>query len=230
VQALLFSHYPEESAVLALILQQAGFSVRTIRSLTQVTQEWPEKPAELILITLPDSGIEALEHIHSMRSQAAVPTIVIAGELTEDTHVRLLEAGADLVVARPFGPRLLLAQIRAVLKRSAGIPFFSLPTLSQRDVILDPAARTVSVNDRSPKRLTQLEFRLLYVLLTNPGQIIPTENLVELVWGYSGEGNRDLVRGLVQRLRSKVEPEPHTPQYILTEPGVGYYFNRYDEA
>jgi DNA-binding response OmpR family regulator len=65
--------------------------------------------------------------------------------------------------------------------------------------------------------------------MTHPGQIIPTENIVEHVWGYSGEGNRELVRGLVQRLRSKVEPEPHHPRYILTELGIGYYFNRFDE-
>jgi DNA-binding response OmpR family regulator len=62
--------------------------------------------------------------------------------------------------------------------------------------------------------------------MTNIGQIIPTGQIVEHVWGYSGEGNRDLVRGLVQRLRSKVEPEPRKPRYILTEPGIGYYFCR----
>ena len=120
----------------------------------------------------------------------------------------------------------MLAQIRALLRRSAGIPFFSLPTLSQHDVILDPSMRTVMVGQGDEKRLTQLEFRLLYTLMTNVGQIIPTEQIVEHVWGYSGEGNRELVRGLVQRLRSKVEPEPRNPRYILTEPGIGYYFNR----
>jgi DNA-binding response OmpR family regulator len=60
-------------------------------------------------------------------------------------------------------------------------------------------------------------------------QIIPTETIVEHVWGYAGEGNRELVRGLVQRLRSKIEPDPHQPRYILTESGIGYYFNRFEE-
>ena len=94
------------------------------------------------------------------------------------------------------------------------------------DVVLDPSIRTVQVGDNPAKRLTQLEFRLLYTLMINVGQIIPTDQIVEHVWGYSGEGTRELVRGLVQRLRSKVEPVPRKPEYILTEPGIGYYFNR----
>jgi DNA-binding response OmpR family regulator len=69
-----------------------------------------------------------------------------------------------------------------------------------------------------------LEFRLLYTLLINRNQIVPTETIVERVWGYSGRGDRDLVRGLVSRLRVKVEGDPHKPQYILTEPGIGYSF------
>jgi DNA-binding response OmpR family regulator len=60
------------------------------------------------------------------------------------------------------------------------------------------------------------------------GQIIPTENIVEQVWGYSGEGNRDLVRGLIQRLRSKIEPDKRNPYYILTEKGIGYYLRNFE--
>jgi DNA-binding response OmpR family regulator len=82
------------------------------------------------------------------------------------------------------------------------------------------------VGEREPKRLTQLEFRLLYTLITHVGQIIPAEQLVEHVWGYAGDGNRELVRGLVQRLRSKVEVDPRHPDYIITEVGIGYYFKR----
>ena len=131
-------------------------------------------------------------------------------------------------MARPFSYRLLLAQIRSIMRRTAGLPFFSLPVLTQLGVKLDPSSRTVQVEELKPSRLTQLEFRLLYTLMTNIGQIIPTDNIVEFVWGYSGEGNRELVRGLVKRLRSKVEPDPHNPKYIKTEPGIGYYFNRFE--
>lgn len=226
MQALLFSPHIEEASVLILLLQRAGFTVRTVHNLDQAIDAWPEQPADFVIITLPEDFPRAKKHIESIRLHTIIPICIITDPINEGLHVELLEAGADLVVQRPFGIRHLLAQIKSLLRRNAGIPFFSLPTLSQHDVVLDPSMRTVKVGNNSEKRLTQLEFRLLYTLMTNIGQIIPTEQIVEHVWGYSGEGNRDLVRGLVQRLRSKVEPEPRKPRYILTEPGIGYYFCR----
>jgi DNA-binding response OmpR family regulator len=91
---------------------------------------------------------------------------------------------------------------------------------------LDPATRTVQVVGQPPRRLTHLEFRLLYTLMVNRGQVLSTETIVEHVWGYTGQGDRDLVRGLIRRLRLKVELEPGKPVYILTVPGVGYSFTQ----
>lgn len=226
MQALLFSPHIEEASVLILILQRAGFTVRTVQNLDQAIDAWPEQPADFVLITLPEDIERAKKHIENIRLHTVIPICIICDPIDESTQVELLEAGADLVIIRPYGIRFLLAQIKALLRRSAGIAFFSLPSLSLQEVVLDPSVRSVKVGDDQEKRLTQLEFRLLYTLMTNVGQIIPTEQIVEHVWGYTGEGNRELVRGLVQRLRSKVEPNPREPRYILTEPGIGYYFNR----
>lgn len=228
MQALLFSPHIEEASVLNLLLQRSGFTVRTVHNLDQAIDAWPEQPADFVLISLPEDVGRAKKHIENIRLHTVIPICVISDPINEGVQVELLEAGADLVIQRPFGIRFLHAQIKALLRRSAGIPFFSLPTLSQQDVVLDPSMRTVKVGDGQANRLTQLEFRLLYTLMTNVGQILPTEQIVEHVWGYSGEGNRDLVRGLVQRLRSKVEPEPRNPRYVLTEPGIGYYFTPSD--
>ena len=229
MQAMLFSPHADEAAVLSLILQQAGFSVRAVRNLDQAIEAWPERPADLILVSFPEDKIAAIQQIERMRMFAAIPICIITDPLSEDQQVNILESGADLIVFRPYGVRYLLAQIKALIRRSAGVPYFSLPMLSQRDLTLDPSKRTVLVGDNQPKRLTQLEFRLLYTLMTHAGQILPTDQIIEHVWGYSGEGNRELVRGLVQRLRAKIEPLPREPQYVLTEPGIGYYLNRYDE-
>ncbi|MBC8503836.1 MAG: response regulator transcription factor [Chloroflexi bacterium] len=229
MQALLFSPHSDEAAVLTIVLQQAGFTVRSVRELDKAIEAWPQQPAEFILITLKGDQASALKGIQLMRSHAAVPIVVIVDVVSDDFQVELLQKGADLVITKPYSVRLLLAQIRALLRRGAGMPFFSLPTLTQADLILNPADRTVSVAEGESKRLTQLEFRLLYQLMTHVGQIIPSETIVEHVWGYSGEGNRELVRGLVQRLRSKIEPDPRSPRYILTEPGIGYFFNRFAE-
>jgi DNA-binding response OmpR family regulator len=226
MQAMLFSPHLEEASVLTLLLQRVGFNVRTVHNLDQSVDAWPEQPADFVLITLPEDIPKAIKHIEQVRLHTVIPICIISDPINESLQVDILEAGADVVILRPYGVRFLHAQIKALLRRSAGIPFFSLPTLTQKDVVLDPSIRTVKVGDNQAKRLTQLEFRLLYTLMTNVGQIIPTDQIVEHVWGYSGEGNRELVRGLVQRLRSKVEPEPRKPEYILTEPGIGYYFSR----
>jgi len=226
VQAVLISHYADEANVLQVILQQAGFMVRSTHNLDQAIEAWPNKPADLIMIVLSGEHSKSLTQIKLLRAHTVVPILLISDLLLDDVHVNYLEAGADLVVIRPYSVRALLAQIRAILRRSSGVPFFSLPTLIQKDVQLDPSDRTIRVGEQDPKRLTQLEFRLLYTLMTHVGQIIPTEQIVEHVWGYFGEGNQELVRGLVQRVRSKIETNPRQPEYILTEIGIGYYFSR----
>jgi len=110
------------------------------------------------------------------------------------------------------------------------VPPFLLSPLDLEAVRLDPATRTVSVSGHEPQRLTQLEFRLLYVLMTNREHVVPAEIIVERVWGYTGDGNRDLVRGLVSRLRRKVEPDPDGPSFIQTIPGTGYRFSLAEES
>jgi two-component system KDP operon response regulator KdpE len=230
MQALLFSSNPDEIAILTSLLQQAGMLVRTIHSLEGLPESLADRPTEFIFLCFPYGNEKRLNLITQIRSFTEVPILVLTDSLPESRQIAIYEAGADLVVSRSIGMLLLLSQVKALMRRgNAGVLYTSLPTLSQGDVVLDPGTRSVQVGEHSPKRLTQLEFRLLYVLITNAGRIHSAESLVEQVWGYNGEGNRELVRGLVQRLRGKVENDPRNPKYILTEPGVGYYFVRLPE-
>lgn len=226
MQAVLFCPYTDESNIIQIILQQAGFMVRAVHNLDQAIESWPENPADLVLIVLTEEYSKSISQIKLLRAHTVVPILLLTDPVTDDMHVKLLEAGADQLIIRPYSVRALLAQIKAILRRGSGVPFFSLPSLTQKDVVLDPADRTVRVGDQIPQRLTHLEFRLLYTLMIHVGQIIPTDQIVEHVWGYTGEGNRDLVRGLVQRVRSKIEANPRQPEYIITELGIGYYFSR----
>jgi len=225
MQAILFSPYSEERAALTTLLQQAGFIVRAVQRFDPDIQDWSERPADLFLLALPGSAGDYVSKIKQLRASAAAPIVLILENQMEDHQVACLEAGADLLLDRPFSLRVMLSQLRAILRRSANIPFFSLPTLTRGEIVLDPAARAVKIGSAKAQRLTQLEFRLLYTLMIHAGQIMPSENIVESVWGYDGPGSKELVRGLVQRLRSKIEKVPGQPQYILTEPGIGYFFN-----
>jgi DNA-binding response OmpR family regulator len=220
--ALLLAEDPDETAVLSLVLQRAGLAVATAKDLERTMQAWPEHPTDLILLALTD--LQPQGQVLRVRAVTQAPLVVVIGPQDEELHYELLEKGADLVVVRPFSARLLIAQVRALLRRAGGVPLFSLPTLSLAGLTLNPATRTVEVSGRPAQRLTHLEFRLLYTLMLNRGQVLPTETIVERVWGHSGRGDRDLVRGLISRLRAKVEADPRTPYYILTVPGVGYSF------
>jgi len=223
VKALLISQDPDETAVLSLALQRAGLNVARHRDIPDPLPYAPDDPTDLVVLVTAEGS--PLPGVKAIRAQEQTPLLVISEHLDESTHAVALESGADLIVQRPFSARLLIAQIRALLRRAANLPVFTLPTLSVHDVELDPGTRTVVVAGRSPMRLTHLEYRLLYTLMIHKEQVLPTEVLVEQVWGYSGDGERDLVRGLIRRLRIKVEPDPRHPRYILTIPGVGYTFS-----
>ena len=173
MQALLFTQYPDEAAILRLVIQQAGFTTRSIRNIDQAIESWPENPSELIVLSLSENFAVELHRMSKCDPKPLQQSFVIAEQLTENEHIELFESGADLVITRPYSARLLLAQIRATLRRTAGMPFFSLPTISQSGLVLDPASRTVSIKGRNLSSLTQLEFRLLYTLMTHAGQIIP---------------------------------------------------------
>ena len=222
--ALLLAHNADESAILRLALQRAGFASRITTELKQAIQDWPNQPLDLVLLAFPDDVPISL--VSDLRALSEVPFLVITDPLVEEKHIGLLETGVDLVVFRPFSPRLLISQLRGLLRRATGVPIFNLPDFTVGGLTLDPSIRTIQVQDEPPKHLTRLEFRLLYTLMMHAGQVLPTETLVEHVWGYSGRGDRDLVRGLVKRLRNKVEPEPKNPVHIITIPGVGYQLQR----
>lgn len=224
MQAFLITPGDDEAAVLQLLLQKGGFVVHTAKSMADLTSAWPEDPLDLIVISLNEVNDKLPGEIKVLRQHFVIPFLLIADSVSENQLVRLLDTGIDLVVTRPYGIKGLQAQIRSLIRRTRGTSLFHQPNLTRGNVTLNPSDRTVTVGTREPVRLTHLEFRLLHTLLTNPGQVIPSDNLVEYVWGYSGEGNRNLVRGLVQRLRNKVEPDPHSPKYIFNAPGIGYSF------
>jgi DNA-binding response OmpR family regulator len=226
--ALLVVEDPDDIAIFSLALQRAGMAVTNTRELEKAMQGWPERPADLVLLALPAPTPQ--EQVRRVRAETLVPLILIVNSSNEQLHCELLRLGADLVIASPFSLKLFIAQVVAIMRRAGNLQTFSLPSLSAGSFTVDPATRTVEMAGKPSQRLTHLEFRLLYTLMINRGQVLPTETIVERVWGYTGQGDRDLVRGLVSRLRVKLEADPHDPKYILTVPGVGYTFNNGEKS
>jgi DNA-binding response OmpR family regulator len=222
MQAIVIAEDPEEKDNLSYVLRKAGLAVASSSDLARVLAKWSDHPADLVLAALgPDA--QPLQLVETVRQTTQTSLVLILERTPERTVCELLQGGADLVLERPVSPQMLAAQVQAVMRRAGGIPSFVLPSLDLEELHLDTSTRSVTVSGQE-RRLTQLEFRLLYVLMTHRGQVIPTEVLVERVWGYSGEGSRELVRGLVSRLRHKIGDSPDQPGLIETLPGVGYRF------
>jgi DNA-binding response OmpR family regulator len=206
------------------VLQGAGFLVKSVHDPVDMIEQWPENSIDLVIISTDAVRERVIASVSQIRNQTNAAIFVIGELLREKQQIDLYNAGVDYVLQRPYSSALLIAQVKALMRRITGVPYFALPTLSLQGIELDPALRMVSFENKPSQRLTQLEFRLLYALMTHPGQILSPDSIVESVWGYSDNGNRDLVRGLVKRLRSKIEEDSKNPIHIKTMPGIGYFF------
>jgi DNA-binding response OmpR family regulator len=178
-----------------------------------------ERPDLVVLdVNLPRlNGFEVLKKIRSISE--GLPVMMLTVRTGEEDQVRGLDLGADDYLGKPFSPRTLLARVRALLRR-AGVD--RPAPLAAGDLLLDLETQTVRVKGGDPVRLTNLEVRLLQLLLANGGHTLPLERLTSHVWGYRGLGDRQLLKQLVHRLRRKLEIDPASPRYLVTVSGVGY--------
>ena len=147
---------------------------------------------------------------------------------TEDDIVLGLSYGADEYLIKPVGNRELVARVQAVLRRAelpSRLDKKKKTTFSDDFLTVDVVERKVIVNGERVK-LTPTEFRLLALLVENAGNILTHRQILEKVWGWEYSDDVDYVRIYIAHLRQKIEPDPNLPKYILTEPGVGYYFQK----
>lgn len=223
MQAIVVAPNQEDRDFFNYTLRYAGLAVATTTALQPVTASLPARPVDLILVAL-EENLKTLSELENLRSVTSAPLVVVVDSLSENQYCALLDAGTDLVLSRSVSPRILTRYVQGLLRRAQAVPALMFPRLEVAGIVLDSATRTITVRGRKPQRLTQLEFRLFYLLASNPDQVLPTETIVERVWGYSGHGNRELVRGLIRRLRRKVESGHDHPHFIHNIPGVGYSF------
>ena len=220
MHALLVCDDAEESALLSFILNRAGATCTGMSDLEKAIEAFAEKPADLVVVSLRQGS--PTTQVRRVRRDIDACLAVISSTSDEDELCQALEAGADMIVVRPYSARLLCMQLRALLRRSRAAMVTILPLITVGQLVLDPATRVAKVEGSPSRRLTPLEFRLLYTLMLHRGQTLPNEIIVERVWGYSGEGSTAIVRRLIWQLRRKVERDPRHPQYIALVPGVGY--------
>ena len=208
---------------LAFNLEKAGYRVSAAATAEEALAQVRLDPPDLVLldIGLPEmDGLDALRHL---RQRIAVPVIFLTARRRELDQVLGLELGADDYVTKPFDIAVLVARIRAVLRRAAPLPAPAQEPapLVVGDLEIDPAAHTVTVGGR-PVELAPREFDLLHALALEAGRVISADDLLARVWGAEYAGEPQAVYVHIRWLREKLEDDPGHPQRIVTVRRVGY--------
>jgi len=179
---------------------------------------------DLVILDVMMPELDGFETLEMLREVSNVPVIMLTVRADEEDKVRGLELGADDYVTKPFGARELASRVRAVLRRAQGLvaPGETMLHIDDRLSVYFNSHEVVVEGQHIKLRPT--EFRLLYHLVENAGWVVPHETLLAKVWGYEYREEIQYLRLYITYLRQKIEPDPHHPQYILTERGVGYRF------
>jgi two-component system KDP operon response regulator KdpE len=219
---LIVDDEPNILGTLAPLLRARGYEVfpaMTGRAGIETVDR--EKP-DLIVLDLGLPDMDGVDVCREIRESLAVPIIVLSARGAEGDKVRALDVGADDYVTKPFGAEELLARIRAALRRSDAPAPPSEPIV-RGGLVIDRERFRVQ-RDGEEVRLTPKEFELLTYLAQQPGRVLTHRAILKAIWGPNAVDQPEHLRVLVGALRKKIEPNPSSPKYILTEPWVGYRF------
>ncbi len=208
---------------LAFHLEQAGYQVQTSANAEDALSIFQRQPPDLILLDIGLPGMDGLDALKAFKAQRDVPIIYLSARRRDLDQVVGLELGADDYITKPFDIDVLLARVKAVLRRTQAPPEVTLPPtpLSVGNLEIDPAAHTVTL-DGNPLNLSPREFDLLHALALHPGMVVSTNDLLAQVWGAEFFGEPQVVYVHIRWLREKIETDPDHPQRIITIRGVGY--------
>jgi len=205
-----------------LYLNRDGYRVMTSRDGAEALQLAREGRPDLIVLDLMLPGMDGLEVCRTLRDESDVPIIMLTARTTDEDKLTGLGLGADDYVTKPFSPRELAARVRTVLRR---LPGERGPVEIKRGKIaLNFLKQEVSIAGK-PLNLTPVEFKLLGILIKEPGRVFGRAELIEKALGYGYEGFDRTIDVHILNLRRKLEPAPKHPRYIKTVYGAGYKFS-----
>jgi two-component system KDP operon response regulator KdpE len=207
--------------VIRSALSGQGYEVTEARSGERALEASVERPPTLVLLDVNLPGMSGLETCRVLRAVSDVPVIILTVRNAEKDKVDALDAGADDYITKPFSTPELLARIRAALRRAPAIQGFPPSPIRLGSVEIDLAARQVARDGHVP-RLTPKELDLLWYLLPHANRAVPHREMLQAVWGPDYGDEVEYLRVFVNQLRKKIEADPASPKYLLTEPWVGY--------
>ena len=207
----------------AYILGQEGLTVILEASPDRTIDHWSTEMPDLVVLDVDVAHQDRMELFQKYRAVSLAPILLLLPAYHETQILEAYAAGADELVVKPVNPAVFLAKIMAWLRRSWVMPFDSLKLVKAGMYRLDPARRCLVGPNEAAIKLSDLEFRLLHVLMQHPGHRSDAEEIVRSIWGGYGNSNQVSLKNVVYRLRKKIETDPGHPLLLQTEPG-GYSF------
>jgi two-component system KDP operon response regulator KdpE len=219
---LVIDDEPQIQKLLRVTLQAQGFGIVAASSgeegILQATMVRPD----LIVLDLGLPDIPGMDVLHRIREWTQMPIIVLTAKDREEDKITALDSGADDYVTKPFGMGELVARIRVALRHNAKSQ--DEPILDFGSLVIDLSGRNVELDGEKIK-LTPTEYELLKILATNSGRVMTHKQLLQQVWGgHQYDMDSHYLRVYIGHLRKKIEADPARPNFIITEPGIGYRF------
>jgi len=203
----------------SLALEEEGWEVEETANGEDALVAFAQNPSDVVLIDIMLPGIDGFEVCRRIRRLGDVPIVMVTARSDSHDVVAGLEAGADDYLRKPFDPKELSARVRALLRRSRPSGSPAQMIVDQLEVIPDEGVVRLAGDE---VHLTRTEFRLLVELASSPGKVMSRPDLLERVWARDYFDDERLVDVHVRRLRTKIEPDPANPRYVVTVRGMGY--------
>jgi DNA-binding response OmpR family regulator len=221
---LLVSDDVSTGEIWAYTLRQREYDVVLLSS-AQESIDWrSSEVCDLIVIDANTPEFDCVGLIKTLRTEAAIPILLLVSGVDENIALRAYQAYVDDCIFKPVSPRIFQEKVAAWLRRSWTVPAEMLDVLLVGQFQLNPGLRQLCTPGGKIVRLSNLEFRLLHILMSRPGKVVTTTFILERVWGFPDDSNV-LLKNLIYRLRRKLELDPAHPQHIQTVTGGGYIFN-----
>jgi two-component system, OmpR family, KDP operon response regulator KdpE len=218
---------PQIVRALVINLKARKYEVDAASDGATALQRAAARHPDVVLLDLGLPDMDGVEVIKGLRGWTRVPILVLSARQTSDEKVEALDAGADDYVTKPFGMDELLARLRAAVRRAepVGSREDAVSLVEAAGFTVDLAAKKVHRDGRDV-RLTPTEWHLLEVLVRNTGRLVGQKQLLQEVWGPSYGTETNYLRVYMAQLRRKLEKDPSHPRHFVTEPGMGYRFER----
>jgi two-component system, OmpR family, KDP operon response regulator KdpE len=223
-RVLVIDDEPQIVRALVINLRARKYDVDAASDGATALQLVASRHPDVVVLDLGLPDMDGVDVIKGLRGWTRVPIIVLSARHTSDEKVEALDAGADDYVTKPFGMDELLARLRVAVRRAE-------PTAGE-DVLVETAGFTVDLAAKKVNRggedvrLTPTEWQLLEVLVRNTGRLVSQKQLLQEVWGPSYGKETNYLRVYMAQLRRKLEADPSHPKHFITEPGMGYRFER----